>query len=57
MTRHALLALALAVGVVACAIAATARADTFAVLQSAPSLTSANNFLRETAVRLQSTRC
>jgi len=35
VTRRALLALALAVGVVACAIAATA--DTFAVLQSAPS--------------------
>jgi murein DD-endopeptidase MepM/ murein hydrolase activator NlpD len=37
VTRRALLALAVAVGLVACAVAATARADTFAVLQSAPS--------------------
>ena len=37
MTRRALLALAVAVGLVVCAVAATARADTFAVLQSAPS--------------------
>jgi hypothetical protein len=37
VTRRALLALAVAVGLVVCAVAATARADTFAVLESAPS--------------------
>jgi murein DD-endopeptidase MepM/ murein hydrolase activator NlpD len=37
VTRRALLALAVAVGLAACAVAATARADTFAVLSAAPS--------------------